>query len=201
MSFYKVARAIARPIVKVLYRVKVIGIENEPKGSYLMCANHSSLSDPVLCGCILKSPLRFLAKKELTKHKLLRVFFGWIGIIPIDREKPDLSAIRTAIQACKAGECIGIFPQGTRIPYEDPKPEQALSGIGLIVSQCKTDVLPVTIYTRAKKPKMFRRTYIIIHKPITPEEYLSEDIPKKEIAQNIFTYVCKPFENPGEALK
>ena len=51
---YKIIRGLIRPIVFLLYRPKVEGLENFPKsGKTIVYSNHISLLDPVIIGCIL----------------------------------------------------------------------------------------------------------------------------------------------------
>ncbi len=202
MNFYAVAVNLLRPLIKVFFRTTVIGRENEPDETYIMCANHSSFIDPVLCACNLKCQLRLVARGSLARFKIFDWIFKKVNVIKIDREHIDLSSMRTIISACKAGDCIGIFPQGTRMRRSEPKPEQAMSGAALIASQCKVKVLPISIVTKRRMPGFFRKTYIIIGKPITPEEYIGDGSrSKKEISEFIFKKVCEPFSVPFEDLK
>jgi len=202
MSFYKAATTLLRPLTKLFFRITVIGGENEPDEPYIMCANHSSYIDPVLCACNLKRPLRLVARGSLTKFKLYNWLFKKVNVITVDREHIDLSSLRTIISACKSGDCIGIFPQGTRMRRTEPKPEQAMSGVALIASQCKVKVLPVSIVTKRRMPGFFRKTYLIVGKPITYEEYTGDGSrSKKEIAEFMFGKVCEPFSVSFEDLK
>ena len=202
MSFYKVAKSISKPFVKLLFRVTVIGKENEPEGNYLLCANHSSFADPLLTACFLKNKIRFISRKSLTDNSFLSWIFRNVCVITVDRDKPDLASLRTVISACKNGDCIGIFPQGTRVRRTVPESEQAMSGAGLIAAQCKIPVLPVSVVTKRLMPGIFRKTYVIIGKPIMPEEYLGDgERTKKEISEYMFEKVCVPFETDFSQIK
>ncbi len=202
MSFYKVVVSFLKPLVKLFYRVTVIGKENEPDGNYMLCANHSSFVDPALTACFVKRQIRFIARKSLTQSGFLSWLFRNVGVITVDRDKVDLASLRTVISACRNGDSIAIFPQGTRVRRTAPKSEQAMSGAGLIAAQCKIPVLPVSIVTKRLMPGIFRKTYVIIGKPIMPEEYLGDgERTKKEISEYIFEKVCTPFETEFSKLK
>lgn len=202
MSFYSTAVKLFRPLTKLFFRVTLIGGENEPDEPYIMCANHSSYIDPVLCACNLKRTLRLVARGSLARFKIFNWLFKKLDVIKIDREHIELSSMRTIISACRSGECIGIFPQGTRMRRVEPKPEQAMSGVALIASQCKAKILPVSIVTKRRMPGFFRKTYLIVGKPITYEEYIGDGSrSKKEIAEFLFGKVCEPFSVPFEDLK
>ena len=38
-----------------------------------------------------------------------------LNVIPINREKPDISTIKNILKAIKDGYALGIFPEGTRV--------------------------------------------------------------------------------------
>ena len=71
--FYKILRAILRPILFLLYRPKVVGLNNFPMtGAVILYSNHISMLDPILIGCILPRRVYFMAKVELFKNPILR---------------------------------------------------------------------------------------------------------------------------------
>ena len=64
--------------VKKLYRIRIIGAENEPEnGPFIVCSNHISNHDVVVLFVSMKSRMRFLAKAELFKIPVL-VSVGYI---------------------------------------------------------------------------------------------------------------------------
>ena len=72
------------------------------------------------------------------------------------------------------------------------------TGVALIASRSGADVLPVCIKTKANKAKMFRKTYIIIGKPIKNAE-LGFDHEKgsagfSRVSERIFDEICKLYE-------
>ena len=186
MSFYSGAVRFLRPIVRLFFRVTVIGAENEPDAPYLMCANHSSYIDPVLCACFLKNQIHFIARSSLVRFRFFAWLFRHAKAVPIDRENIDISALRTVIGICRV----------------EPMPEQAMSGSGLIVSQGRVAVLPVSIVTKRRMPGFFRKTYLVIGKPLSYEECVGNGSrTKKEIAEYIFSKVCEPFATPFGDMK
>ena len=202
MSFYSNATAFLRPLLKLFFRVTVIGSENEPEMPYVLCTNHSSFIDPIICCCFTKQPIRFIARSSLARYKPINWLFKKAKVIPLNRDYTDITAMRTVIAACKNGDCVGIFPQGTRVRRLEPSPEQAMPGISLIASQTKATILPVSIITKRRMPGFFRKTYLVINKPIEPDEYLGNgSLSKKEISRYIFSKVCEPFSIPFEELK
>ena len=78
---YTILRAIARPIVYLLFNIKFVGLENiRDNGGFVLCSNHRSLLDPVFIAVGIKNrKLNFMAKQELFKNKLLGAFFRGIN--------------------------------------------------------------------------------------------------------------------------
>ena len=60
-NLYKVAKFLLSPLLFVLYRVKVIGLENVPKsGRVVLCSNHISNMDPILLAVAIKRQIFFI---------------------------------------------------------------------------------------------------------------------------------------------
>jgi 1-acyl-sn-glycerol-3-phosphate acyltransferase len=76
-----------------------------------------------------------------------------------------------------------------------PEAEQAEAGLGLLAASTEVPVLPVSIITKRLMPGIFRRTRIVIGKPIPASEYLNfcENPRKKQIAEYCFNPVCEQF--------
>ena len=56
-TFYRILRFILVLPLKLIFNIKVVGRENEPKkgeGPFIICANHISATDPVAIGVSLK---------------------------------------------------------------------------------------------------------------------------------------------------
>ena len=101
--------------LKIYYRADIRGLENIPKdGALIFCGNHRSYLDPPLIVVTAKRDMKFLAKEELYKNKFL-AFLGWaFEAIPVKRDEKDVSAIKNSLKVLKNGECIALFPEGTR---------------------------------------------------------------------------------------
>jgi 1-acyl-sn-glycerol-3-phosphate acyltransferase len=113
--FYRFAVAVSRPIVTKLYRLRVSGMEHVPAfGGFVVAANHTSNLDPWPLGIALwPRQLHFMAKSELWKPGL-RTLLRWAGSFPVHRGEADLEAMSTAVELCKRGRVLAMFPEGTR---------------------------------------------------------------------------------------
>jgi len=198
MKAYKFVRAIARFLAKIFFRVEYHGRENEPaEGGYIAFSNHTSFTDPVFTASALKQPAYFMAKSDLLKSKFMQVLFKMCNVVTVNRGESDIAALRKTCDIVKSGKNVGIYPQGTRIPQEFPKPEEALAGLGLMATRTKAILLPVTICygKKNKKPKVFRKVHVYIGKPIPYEEYstINEHPNSHEIAIYAFSKLCEDF--------
>jgi 1-acyl-sn-glycerol-3-phosphate acyltransferase len=112
---YLVIGAVSWPVLRVAFRLRSTGRENVPDGGCVLAANHWSNFDPWPLGIPLypRRFLRFMAKKELFWPPLGSVVRAGGGF-RVDRGKGDLEAIATAVQLCRAGHAVVMFPEGTR---------------------------------------------------------------------------------------
>jgi 1-acyl-sn-glycerol-3-phosphate acyltransferase len=113
---YRVAMAVTRPVAW-WGRLQVEGLEAVPEsGPLLIAGNHDSHWDPVMVGiaAIRRRQIRALAKSDLWKVRGLGPILNGMGQIPIERGAGDKQALANAIEALRAGVCIGVFPEGTR---------------------------------------------------------------------------------------
>jgi 1-acyl-sn-glycerol-3-phosphate acyltransferase len=111
-------------------RMEVEGLEALPRsGPVLLAGNHDSQMDPVAVGVAARKrrQVRALAKAQLWDSRLLAPILNGMGQVPIRRGEGDRGALDAAIEALRAGRCIGIFPEGTRSKGRELR---ARSGIG-----------------------------------------------------------------------
>lgn len=193
-KFYHFLQIVFRPFYKLFFRMEVHGRENElMDGPCLICANHVSNHDIIFLAINLKRQIYFFAKRELFKFKPFGALLRWFGTISVSRGQVDLKAITQSIDVLKQGGYVGIFPQGTRT-HEDPKPEQAKSGVGLMAYRAKSNVLPVYIKTEKHRVRLFRKVTVTIGKPIMYEELGFEKggmAEYNEAAKKIFERICE----------
>ena len=99
--------------MRASYRVEVIGAERLPAtGPVVVAPNHDSVLDPIILGAAVQRELRFVAKAELWRSRLLAWMLDGLGAIPIERGRSDYLAAALVLQALAAGEAVVIFPQG-----------------------------------------------------------------------------------------
>lgn len=174
---------------KIYYRAEIIGLENIPKeGPLIFCGNHRTYLDPPLMVATAKRDMKFLAKEELYKNKFL-AFLGWVFEgIPVKRDDKDVSAIKTSLKVLKNGQCIALFPEGTRNGLE--KGEKVKDGVAFFAIRSGAKVVPCGIKGGTKEN---RKVIIKYGKPLDYSEYKGTkdkdvlDKISKEIMDNIIS--------------
>jgi len=142
--FYHVCRPLVRILLFLLIRWQVSGRENIPKqGAVLVVSNHLSLADPPLLNLALDRPVRFMAKKNLFRFKIIGNFMRGLGAFPVYRGRPDRRAFRQAEQVLADGLTLVIFPEGTRSRSRQLR--QAFPGPSLIALRSGVPIVPVGI--------------------------------------------------------
>jgi len=122
------------------------GLEKlDPKGQYVLVANHHSYLDiPCLLATIPIS-VRFMAKASLFKVPI----FGWglqaAGFIPIDRKDRSKAkaAFSLAVERIKRGNSIAIFPEEGRSKDRWMRPFQR--GAFLLAIKSELSIVPMAI--------------------------------------------------------
>ncbi len=170
-KFYIVAHKLVARTVLRLFRVKIVGEENLPTtGGYIYCSNHLSACDPIMVCGVGRTQVHYMAKKELFKIPLLGWVIRALGAFPVNRGGADVGAIKRAIELLHAGESVGIFIQGHRYPGVAIRDTQPKNGAIMIAARSGAPVLPICIKNRGMKFSAFKRTQIIVGKPITVAE-------------------------------
>ena len=153
---------------KIVYRLKVVGLENVPDdGAVIFCGNHRTYLDPPAIVVTAGRHMRFLAKEELRKNPLF-AFLGFVydGIY-VKRDAKDITAMKEAMKTLKAGECVGMFPEGTRNGLEK-NDGKIKNGAAYMALKTNAKVIPIGIVGPAKP---FTKNAIIYGKPLDFSEY------------------------------
>jgi 1-acyl-sn-glycerol-3-phosphate acyltransferase len=104
------------PLLKTVFRHRAVAVESLPsEGGWVLAANHWSNFDPWPLGLPLfpRRFLRFMAKSELFWFPLGAIITAG-GAFPVRRGQRDEEALATAVELCRAGHVVVMFPEGTR---------------------------------------------------------------------------------------
>jgi glycerol-3-phosphate dehydrogenase (NAD(P)+) len=141
---YWTLRALLVPFFLVYLRMGRIGREHLPRsGPLLLAANHRSFLDPFVIGTLVRRPVYYMAKRELFERRIVAWFLNGLGAFPVDRGASDQEAMRTAREILRRGDCVVIFPEGTRTrsgPLRQPR-----RGVGRLALETGAPVASVSV--------------------------------------------------------
>ncbi len=143
--FFLLCQKTVHAVLKVVYRLKVVGRENIPReGALLVVANHESHLDPPVVG-VSVSPRHVvpIARSGLFRIPGFGLILRGLGVISIRENEGDAGALRAALATLGAGRCVLIFPEGSRSPDGTLQPFKR--GAWLLLSRAKCNVLPVAV--------------------------------------------------------
>ncbi len=135
-------------MIKSKYKViKAEGIENiDRTKKYIVASNHVTGFDPFFIANQYKMTIAYMAKKQLFETFWSMVLMDWCGAFAVDRDKVDVSTIKTALSVKKTDWHLGLFPQGTRC--NNGKLENITKGFASIAKKMELDILPIAIIVK-----------------------------------------------------
>ena len=169
MSLYRLLeRANFRGIARRLYGVRITGAERIPTDrSAILVANHESMFDPWLLALATPRPVRYMAKAELWRVRLVGRAIEAFGAFPVERGTGDGSAMSRAASLLHEGEVIGIFPQGTSKQLPNRVFHRGAARLALTTG---APIVPVRLVGTRGFPRPGRRATVVrVGEPIVVE--------------------------------
>ncbi len=189
-----------------LYRVELRGGERIPaQGPAILVANHESMIDPWLLGLATPRPIRYMAKAELWSYPVVRNVMEWFGTFPVARGVGDRDAVGRAAELLADGQVLGMFPQGTCLPY---RRRPWLRGAARLALSTGVPIVPVCIVgsERALRPGKFKlglpRIRVLVCEPIQVEQCRPTVAAAKELTarvQGAIEEARAPYGPPAHA--
>jgi 1-acyl-sn-glycerol-3-phosphate acyltransferase len=170
--------AFAKTMFRVLdLRITIEGDQHIPRtGGAVLASNHVSYLDFIFCGLGAQGPgrlVRFMAKQEVFANRVAGPLMRGMRHIPVDRGS-GAASYRAALQALRAGEVVGVFPEATisrSFTVKDLK-----SGAGRMAAAAGVPVVPMAVWGTQRlwtkgRPRTLTRRHtpisIIIGEPMT----------------------------------
>ncbi len=159
-TFWRVALPLVAPFVRLLFRVRIRGVEHIPaKGPAILAFNHVSMLDgPVLAievARALRRESRFLVAAEMFRFPVV----GWIlrsaDQVPIRRGAGDGGALEAIITQIRHGGMTAVAPEGRIDDHGGRDGLQRLrTGAARIALTTGAPVVPVGIWgTQVRWPR------------------------------------------------
>ncbi|BCY06538.1 1-acyl-sn-glycerol-3-phosphate acyltransferase [Actinoplanes sp. L3-i22] len=151
MFYWLLKLVVLGPVLRLVFRPKVEGLENVPdSGPVILACNHLSFSDSIFTPLVMKRKVTFVAKAEYftgrgIKGWLSRMFFVGAGTIPVDRSGGEAAqaALDTLLRVLGEGNIAGIYPEGTRSP--DGRLYRGKTGVARLALESGAVVVPVAL--------------------------------------------------------
>ena len=180
-----VARCVLLPLFRVWFRLGRHGRDCIPaEGPVILAANHRSFLDPFVLGLMTRRPVHYVAKKELFARGWQAWLLGALGAFPVDRGASDGEMLVTARTILERGDCVLIFPEGTRIRsggLGTPK-----RGVGRLALESGAPVVPLAIIGSDEVRRGWRvrprRVTVRAGRPLT---FPHVDTPSPRLAQAV----------------
>jgi len=186
----------------LLFRPKVTGLRQVPtNGGVIIASNHLSFSDSIFMPLVVPRKVTFLAKSEYftspgIKGFIKKLTFIALGQVPIDRAggRRSEAAILTGLELLKAGDCIGIYPEGTRSP--DGRLYKGRTGIARMAIESGCPIVPVAMFNTAEiqptgqvVPKV-RRVEMVFGEPL----YFTGDARDLQVLRDATDQIMKAIQ-------
>lgn len=191
---------VAIPVFWFFYKFEIKGRENIPKdGKFICAANHVSHLDPFLVSVAIRKPIAYMAKKELFENSsFFTLNMDWLGAFAVNREKLEVSTIKTVKELYKTKWLLGIFPQGGI--RKNHTIEKINKGFAVIAKAAKWDILPISI-TGCEKYNWIpfgAKVIVQIGKPISykmSQDEIIENWGKQVATMSNYQYIETETEN------
>ena len=191
---------IITPVVHVLFRVRIVGVEHVPaRGAAIVAFNHvSALDGPALAVELsrrTKRETQFLVAAEFFR----KFFFGWVlrtfDQIPIRRGAADAGALDIALESLRDGAVVAIAPEGGVNPEAHGELQRIRGGVARLALPTGVPIVPVGLWgTQAHWPRtgiiwsrLWRRPLlaIVFGPPILPDGDASVDADVEDLKERI----------------
>jgi 1-acyl-sn-glycerol-3-phosphate acyltransferase len=143
-NVYWVFKAVLKPSLRAIYRIRVEGLEHVPKkGPAIIAANHLSFMDSFFIPLVIKwRKVTYLAKADYFKSWKTAWFFRSVGQISTEREggRKSQQALGIALEVLRDGNLLGIYPEGTRSP--DGRLHRGRTGVARLALASGVPVVP-----------------------------------------------------------
>lgn len=173
-------------------RVELLGAEKLPAGGFLLVGNHRSDFDPITAMWALRKwGLTFVTKKENVDIPVGGRLIVGSGCLSLDRsdDRQGLMVIRQAVRRIRAGEVIGIYPEGTRSKTGELLPFRVGCFKAAQWAKCPLAVLKVENSELVGKNFLRRKTIVRLSvKAVLPYDEIA-DLDTAEIGERVRSYL------------
>jgi len=141
---YRAMRGIFTTALRLWFRPRVVGRAHIPAtGPVILAPVHRSFADFGFTALCTRRKLFFMTKDSMWKNKWLGRWLLYVGAFPVHRESADREALARAEEVLQRGECLVLFPEGTR--REGPAIENLMEGAAFLSARTGAPIVPIGI--------------------------------------------------------
>jgi 1-acyl-sn-glycerol-3-phosphate acyltransferase len=191
----KQLHSILDPLLRTVAHVEYLGTQHLPKeGPVIVATNHMSRMDTLY---LFTNPARpditALVADKYLKYPVFNYILKAGGVIWIDRDKADFTALRQSVEVIRSGVALGIAPEGTRSvigQLQEGKP-----GAAMLAVKTNTVIVPVGVAgtdTFFKKLRTLRRPHVTLKfGPAFTLPPLNRDTREEQLKQYTDEIMCR----------
>jgi len=190
-------------LLRVLFRLRVVGRAHLPEGNFILIANHASYLDAPAIAAAL--PYRVLRRCYWAGDPAILFAKKWqaplmraVQCFPADERTPAQTlAVSEAL--LRRGDSIVWFPEGWRTP--DGALQQFLPGIGYLLQRVPVAIVPAYIdgtfeaFPRDRTFPKLSPIRIVFGRPILPSDWQQAATAAKNPPQAIADFLRRAVEN------
>lgn len=141
---YRFGRFVSGSFLVAWNRLRVEGREHVPStGGVLIVGNHQSFLDIPAVAWAARRHVAFVARESLARSRFLAWLMRESGAVLVRRGVGDRSALRAMAAHLEAGDCVAVFPEGTR--SRDGSLGEFRGGALFVARRAGVPILPVGI--------------------------------------------------------
>ena len=141
---YRILRRIFTMLMWLLFRPKVAGKQHLPtSGPVILAPVHRSFADFGFAAFCTRRKLFFMTKDSMWERKWLGRLLLYVGAFPVHRESADREALQRAEEVLTRGECLVVFPEGTR--RQGAVIENLMEGAAFLSARTGAPIVPIGI--------------------------------------------------------
>ena len=181
---YDIAQVLVRVVIRMFFRVEVIGRDNVPAGGCLVVSNHLSWTDTIFVMYALPRRPRLWTMANETSvfnTRFKRWLMPRLCVFPIRRNRGmlDEQAVNRVYDLLNGGERVLIFPEGAY--GRDGQLRPLKDGVGHFALNSGKPLLPVSL-TGTGRLRPFCRVTVEIGEPFIPDPPLMWELRERVAA-------------------
>ena len=202
---YRVVFALARYLVRLLFRFRVDGLENLPPPPFLIASNHQTWYDTIfIVAALPRLPMIYtMARRDTVfNRRWKRWLVPLFGVFPIQPQQGELDerGVASVYQVLQRGGVVLIFPEGRYSRGRELRPLKR--GIAHFALQAGVPIVPVAI-SGLDGLRLFGRVEISIGPPIRPDPPLRWALNQQvqRVVENVRRAILGAFERAAAAQR